>query len=279
MSTALKAATSEPVTAPVQFTRKDHVTPVALVHQEGQGPDDRTGTFEWRDIVIHDARPMVDQLDLDRQGYALMRHETAVKDLFDDDAVRRAYYPEMDALLKQATGASKVVIFDHTPRIDDTAAQGANKVRGPATIVHNDFTPESAAQRVRDLLPADEAEARLAKRYGSINVWGPIRGPVENAPLMICGWDDIADEDLIVSERHYPDGRIGVIYHVAYNPAQSWVYFPHMERDEVVLLKCYDSLEDGTARWTAHGSFQMPNAGADTPPRESIEIRSMLFWD
>ena len=42
---------------------------------------------------------------------------------------------------------------------------------------------------------------------------------------MICGWDDIADEDLIVSERHYPDGRIGVIYHVAYNPAQSWVYF------------------------------------------------------
>ena len=196
MSTALKAATSEPVTAPVQFTRKDHVTPVALVHQEGQGPDDRTGTFEWRDIVIHDARPMVDQLDLDRQGYALMRHETAVKDLFDDDAVRRAYYPEMDALLKQATGASKVVIFDHTPRIDDTAAQGANKVRGPATIVHNDFTPESAAQRVRDLLPADEAEARLAKRYGSINVWRPIRGPVENAPLMICGWDDIADEDL-----------------------------------------------------------------------------------
>jgi hypothetical protein len=279
MSTALKTDTSEPVIAPVQFTKKDHVTPVALVHVEGEGADDRTGNFDWRDIVIHDARPMIDQLDLDRQGYDLVHFETAVQDFYDREEVERVYYPEMEALIKRETGASRVVIFDHTPRIDNTAAQDADKVRGPATVVHNDFTIQSAEQRVRDLFPADQAEALLAKRFGSINVWRPIRGPVENAPLMICGWDDIADEDLIVSERHYPGGRVGRIYHVAYNPTQSWFYFPHMQRDEVVLLKCYDSLEDGTARWTAHGSFQMPSAGPDTPPRESIEIRSMIFWD
>ena len=172
-----------------------------------------------------------------------------------------------------------MIVFDHTPRIDDPTARAETKVRGPATIVHNDFTVSSAVQRVRDLLPRDEAEERLKKRFASVNVWRPIRGPVQTAPLMICGYGSLADEDLITSERHYPDGRIGSTYHVAYNATQRWYYFPDMERDEIVLLKCFDSLTDGTARWTAHGSFQPPNPPADAAPRESIEVRTLLFFD
>jgi hypothetical protein len=131
---------------------------------------------------------------------------------------------------------------------------------------------------VRDLLPAQEAEARLAKRYGSINVWRPIAGPVLTAPLAICEYGSIADGDLIAAERRYQD-RIGGVYHLSYNPRQRWYYFPRMETGEVVLLKCFDSLTDGTARWTAHGSFDHPDTPADAPPRESIEIRTMMFWD
>lgn len=279
MDTALDGATLDSITGTVQFTLRDSETPIAKVHQPGAGPDDRTGDFEQHEILIHNGRPTADQLDLDREGYLLINHETAVKNLFDHDEVRRTYYSEMEALIKRLTGCSKVVVFDHTPRIDDRAAQGREGVRGPATIVHNDFTIESAHQRVRDLLPADEAEARLKKRFGSINVWRPIKGPVQTSPLVICGWGDLKDEDMIVSERHYPDGRIGRILHVAHNPEQRWQYFPHMQPDEAVILKCFDSLDDGTARWTAHGSFQPPNLPADTPPRESIEIRSMYFYD
>ena len=222
MDTALDGATLDTITAPVQFTLRDGETPVAKVHQPGQGPDDRTGTFEQHEIQIHNGRPTADTLDLDREGYLFLRHDTAVEDLYDRETVRRDYYPEMEALIKQVTGCSKVVIFDHTPRIDDRAAQDGKGVRGPATIVHNDFTIESAAQRVRDLLPADEAEARLNKRFGSINVWRPIRGPVQTSPLLICGWQDLKDDDMIVSERHYPDGRVGRILHIAHNPEQRW---------------------------------------------------------
>ena len=279
MQTAIDQAASDTITAPVQFTEDTGAPPIARVDQPGKGPDKRTGSFVQREITIHDGRPIADQLDLDREGFLLMRRETAVVDLYDDEEVRRVYYPEMEALIEEVTGASKVIVFDHTPRIDDPAAQAEAKVRGPATIVHNDFTVTSAAQRVRDLLPPDEAEARLKKRYGSINVWRPIRGPVQTAPLMICGYGSLADKDLIVSERHYPDGRIGSIYHVAHNPTQRWYYFPDMERDEIVLLKCFDSLTDGTARWTAHGSFQPPDLPANAAPRESIEVRTLLFFD
>ena len=279
MQAAFDQAVLDAVTAPVQFTADTGETPIALVHQPGKGPDERTGSFVSREIAMHDGRPIADQLDLDHEGFLFMRWETVVIDFYDDEEVRRVYYPEMEALIKEVTGASKVVVFDHTPRIDDPAAQTETKVRGPATIVHNDFTVSSAEQRVRDLLPPAEAEAWLGRRYGSINAWRPIRGPVETAPLMICGCGSLADKDLIIAERHYPDGRIGRIDHVAYNPAQRWVYFPDMESDEVVLLKCFDSLTDGTARWTAHGSFQPPNLPAGAAPRESIEVRTLLFYD
>ena len=279
MQAAFDQTVLDTVTAPVEFAVATDETPITLVNQPGNGPDKRTGSFARREITIHNGRPIADRLDLDREGFLLMRRETAVIDFYDDEEVRRVYYPETEALIKEVTGASKVVVFDHTPRIADPAARAGTKARGPATIVHNDFTASSAARRVRDLLPPDEAEARLGKRYGSINVWRPIRGPVVTAPLTICAYGSLADKDLITSERHYPDGRIGHTYHVAYNPAQRWYYFPRMERDEIILLKCFDSLTDGTARWTAHGSFQPPNPPADAPPRESIEVRTLLFFD
>ena len=188
------------------------------------------------------------------------------------------YYPEMEEIVKQATGCSKVVVFDHTIRVDDEATQTDRKVRGPVKNVHNDFTRNSAPQRVKDLLPADEAEARLQKRFGSINIWRPIVGPVETAPLAICGWDTLDEKNLIPAERRYND-RIGGVLHLCHNPDQRWFYFPRMEREEVVLLKCFDSLEDGTAKWTCHGSFKDPNSPANAKPRQSIEIRTLYFFD
>lgn len=278
MDSVLDRARLESVKTRAQFTVNTGEAPVALVSKPGAGMDQRTGTFEDRDIVVHDGRPIADQLDLDRQGFELMRYETAVKDFFDDEEVRRVYYPEMEKLVKQATGASKVVVFDHTIRVGDEGKQAKYKVRLPVRNMHNDFTVRSAPQRVRDLLPADEAEARLEKRYGSINIWRPITGPVETSPLAICEYGSIEDGDLIAAERHY-QGRIGGVYNLSYNPDQHWYYFPRMERDEVVLLKCYDSLTDGTARWTCHGSFEDPDTPKDAAPRESIEIRTLLFFD
>jgi hypothetical protein len=184
----------------------------------------------------------------------------------------------MDKLVAGVTGASKVLVFDHTIRVGDEAKREALKLRQPVHAMHNDLTIASAERRVRDLLPAGEAEARLKKRFGSVNVWRPIKSPVETAPLGICGYDSLADGDLIVSERRY-QGRVGGIYSLAYNPDQRWVYFSKMQRHEVLLLKCYDSLTDGTARWTAHGAFDDPSAPAGAAPRESIEIRTMMFWD
>jgi hypothetical protein len=51
-----------------------------------------------------------------------------------------------------------------------------------------------------------------------------------------------------------------------------------MERNEAILLKCYDSKEDGRARFTAHSAFEDPTSAPDAAARESIEVRALIFW-
>ena len=271
-------ANLESLVTRASFTIDDGEVPVTIASPPGSPRDERRGAVEEREITVHDARSIAHQLDMDREGFAFMSCTSEMKDFYDEEEVKSVYYPEMEKLVAGVSGADKVVVFDHTIRVADESKREQLELRPPVRIMHNDFTNAAAKQRVRDLLPGREAEERLKKRFGSINVWRPLKGPVSNLPLGICGWEDLEDADMVVSERRYQD-RIGGILSTVYNPNQRWVYFSDMQRHEVVLFKCYDSLADGTARWTAHGTFELPNAPADAMPRESIEIRTLMFWD
>jgi len=263
----------------LQFTIPTGEKLVTQVSETGGGrTDPKTGSYEMKEITIHDGRPTADQLDMEVQGYAFLKYDTAVTDFTDDDQVREIYYPELEKLLLAETGAEKVLIFDHTIRIGDPEKREALGVRDPVRSAHNDFTNRSAPARVRDLLPPAEAEERLKRRFTSVNVWRPLTGPVKTDPIAICAWDSIGENDMIPAERNYGN-RIGGILNLAYNPAQKWTYFPDMERDEIILLKCFDSELDGRARWTAHAAFEDPN-GPDPslPARASIEVRTLIFY-
>src|SRR3974377_923770 len=131
-------------------------------------------------------------------------------------------------------------------------------------------------QRVRALVPR-EADALLRRRFAIVQVWRPIRLPVETFPLAICDARTLAHDDLVVSERRYPD-RIGQTYAIKYNPRHRWYWFPRMRRDEALVFKVYDSLDDGRPRWTAHTAFDDPSAPPNARPRESIEIRTLAFF-
>jgi hypothetical protein len=234
------------------------------------------GTPDPRKVVIHNGRLEADRFALERDGFRFVRHDTKVADFFDADQIRRVYYPEMEALVKQESGASRVVVFDHTLRTADDEQREELKIREPVRRAHNDYTEWSGPQRVRDLLP-QEAEGLLARRFAIIQVWRPIRHPVETFPLAICDARSLVPENLVISERRYPN-RIGQTYAVTYDPAHRWYWFPRMRRDEAIVFKVYESLKDGRARWTAHTAFDDPTASADARPRESIEIRTLAFF-
>ena len=80
---------------------------------------------------------------------------------------------------------------------------------------------------------------------------------------------------MIATDQVFPD-RVGEIYHLTYNPSQRWYYAPRMTPDEVLLIKGWDSLDDGRTRFTPHGAFEQPDTPTDAPPRESIEVRTLV---
>ena len=228
-------------------------------------------------VPIHDLRPIEADISLDREGFELLGHVSAVRNLHDEEAVRTIYYPEAERLIADVTGASRVVVFDHTirQRVRGADDRAAGVPRQPATRVHVDHTERSGPQRVCDLL-GDEAETLLKGRLQVINLWRPIRGPLRDMPLALCDAGSVAPTDLVASDLIYRN-RTGEIYSVTYDPGQRWYYVPDMQPDEALLLKCYDSATDGRARFMPHSAFEDPTAPADTLPRESIELRTLVF--
>ena len=182
----------------------------------------------------------------------------------------------MEALVAAESEAKRVVVFDHTLRTADGAQRQARKIREVVSRVHNDYTEWSGPQRVRDLLP-EEADVLLRRRFAIVQVWRPIRHPVETFPLAICDAASLKFDDMVIAERRYPH-RVGQTYAVTYNPAHQWYWLPRMRRDEALVFKVYDSAKDGRARWTAHTAFEDPTAPPNARPRESIEIRTLAFF-
>ena len=236
----------------------------------------RKGKYAEFKMPIYNGRAIADRLSLEREGFILVRHDTQVKDFYDEDEVRSVYYKETEDLVKRTSGAKRVLVFDHTLRAADSAIREANQVSSPVRNVHNDYTEWSGPQRVRDLLP-DEAEDLLSRRFAVVQTWRPINKPVQNEHLAIADAQSIGKSELIPSARIYPNRR-GEVYHLTHQPAHRWYYFPNMQRNEAMVFKCFDSLRDGRARWTAHCAFDDPTAPPNGPPRESIEMRTLAFF-
>ena len=275
--TAALKAEAGAVSAELHYTVDTGVKPV----NETFGPNNIrrrvSGEHEVRQVIIRNGRPLADEFDLEVTGFEFVKHETQVRDFFDANELKRVYYPEIEVLVKKVSCASRVVVFDHTLRSGDEAEREARLVREPVLNVHNDYTEWSGPQRVRELLPG-EAEALLQRRFAIIQVWRAINRPIQSNPLAIADTRSLLSADLIRAERRYPH-RVGETYRIAYNPDHRWFYFPRMRRDEALVFKVYESAKDGRARFTAHSSFDDPTTPAGAPPRQSIEARTLAFFD
>src|SRR6266481_4083089 len=240
----------EVVNARLNYLAQATPKPINYAYDPPAGVPSRSGQYVQHSVAIRDGREVLSELSLDTNGFVLTNHETAVRDFYDPDEVKSVYYAEVERLLKRVTGAERVVVFDHIVRNPLLAERGEKGVRAPARIVHNDYSFKSAPRRVRDLLP-EEADRLLKNRFAEINVWRAIRGPIESSPLALCDARSLRPEDVVPCDLVYRE-RVGETYGFTYNREHRWYYFPRMERNEAILLKCYESKDDGRARFTAH---------------------------
>jgi hypothetical protein len=252
--------------------------PVSFTFEPPPGTPRQSGDYEPRRVRIADARRAGLAASVDREGFALVEAPTTVEDFWDERRLRAVYYPETEALLKRAIGARAVHIFDHTLRRRARGPLGFRRSvegfpREPVGRAHVDQTENSGPKRLREILGA-QAEAFTRGRYAIINVWRPLFGPIEDAPLAVCDARSVRRADLYACDLVFRD-RVGETYALAFSPEQRWFYYPLMRRSEVVLLKCYDSRED-VARFSPHTAFDDPATPSDARPRESIELRCFV---
>lgn len=236
---------------------------------------------ESKPVEIQDMRQIASELSLDSQGFTLHAYPTALESFPDTDEANAAYDAEIDRMLKDLTGADRVVIFDRTRRSDaPTGAENRDGMRGPADRVHVDYTVDSGPKRAADVLGADDVERVIANggRLIQVNVWRSTAGPVRRSPLALADASSVAPSELIATDQIFPD-RVGEIYSLAYGPNQRWYFAPEIDTDEVILIKGWDSVDDGRAHFTPHGAFALPDQSDASPPRESIEVRTYLIFE
>jgi hypothetical protein len=277
MADVLELDAQETLEAPLNYYFDNGQKPVSLVAGPG-GVDTRLGggESETHMVTLMNGRRHLAEFDIEKTGFVFVDHPTKVVDFYDEDEVRRVYYPEMEALIKREAGAKRVVVFDHTLRTQNETQREKQQIRDVVRRVHNDYTEFSARKRVRDLM-GDEAEELLKGHFAIVQCWRPIRLPVESWPLAIADSRTLDEKSMVVTERRYQD-RVGQTMAITWDPNHRWYWFPHMRRDEALVFKVFDSETDGRARWTAHTAFDDPTSPPNARFRESIEIRTLAFF-
>jgi hypothetical protein len=272
------ATTMTGVEASLMFVTPVADKPYSYTYEPPEGVAASNIAYEPHAVRIRPARDIAGQLSLDVQGVAVARHRSAVRDFWDEAQTLALGHPETAQLVKDVTGASRVVVFDHTlrRRSAGTADRTPGATRQPATRAHVDQTIASGPQRVRDVM-GEQAEALLAGRAAIINVWRPIHHAARDWPLAVADARSVASRDLVASDLVFPH-RKGEIYLLRHDPAQRWLYIPDLAPDEALLIKCWDS-DEGVARFAPHTAFEDTTTPPGTPPRESIEFRTIAFFD
>jgi hypothetical protein len=260
------------------FTRRSGETQFTYAYGPPDGQPRSNVVLDEQAVRIADARPLIGDLSVDVQGFEVVKHRTAVRDFWDEAQTMALGHPEAAEIVRAATGASRVVVYDHTlrRRLVGTEDRTDGAPRQPATRVHVDQTVKSGPQRVRDLM-GDQAEGLLARRAAIVNVWRPIGRPAVDWPLAVADARSVPPADLIPSELRFAH-RTGEIYGLAHSPGQRWFYVSALQPDEALLIKCWDS-DEGVARFAPHTAFEDPTTPPGTPPRESIEFRTIAFFD
>ena len=236
---------------------------------------------------------------MDKLGVSLAHCESQCQNFYDAEEVERVFYPEMEKLLldffPDATAAFVYNhdVFDKDYEGDRTEDQD-NKNPGVnafyANLVHNDLNDNSGRVRCRELLTKnlrnfgreqhyteEEADAKMSRRFMSINLAKPME-TVQQNPFVLCAWPSFANQPYITNYRVYDD-RVGETTRFTYRPEHDWYWFPQQKPTEVSMLKCYDSITDGSvSRWSFHSACIDPTASEDAPCRRNVVVRSFVFF-
>jgi hypothetical protein len=229
------------------------------------------------EVLITDLRSLADAPSIERNGFMMLRERTAVRDFLDPREIEQVLFPEAVGLATRLNQAAHAIAFGPVARSD---APDHSHRRLPAFGAHVDYGRRTIEDMARPIL-GEQADYWLSKRVVLMNLWRPI-ATVRRTPLALCDASTVQREDLHDSEIRGglddPQRPPLYGYNLSYNPGHRWYYTSRMQPEELYAFKLYDS-DPSRPQWTGHTAFNDPEAAADAPPRQSMEIRTISFID
>lgn len=236
------------------------------------------------EIRVTNARRLRPQPSLERSGFMLTSHLSAVPDFTDAQGVRRIYREEIAELIGGITGAPLVVatvsgVVRWSERRGDTSGFVNSR---PGRFVHVDYSRKSFAEFARrQVAERGDAERWLNGRYAAFNIWRVFSAPPQDVPLAVCDANSVQPEDVVtgmavIDAPNVPELRFeSSLFH--FSPRHRWYYFPDMTAGEALVFKAFDS-DPGRIQGCPHSAFDDPSCPPGAAPRASIEIRAFAFW-
>jgi hypothetical protein len=266
------------------------------------GREMNTGTYSDHEVTVRDGMPIREHFELDVHGFTIGKAPSAVRDFHDKAQVERLYEAEVEQAVKRLTGADKVVARGWMIRTSaDLSAQAAQKVEGyqhrggiqpPAGEAHVDLNTATARRMAEFTYNKHFPDGPGYRRFLISSYWRTFSPPPQDVPLALCdgrtsfGGEEKSNTLFVVDE--FPEGEAltapveGEEAMIAasifsHSPAMRWWYFSNMTRDDVLLFKFHDS--DHSHAWRCPHTAFHDHSFADANIRESIEVRSVAFWE
>src|SRR3981081_1139498 len=117
MSLTAEKSRTETVHADFNYIVDTGIPPVRYIDWPEMADKAIPPQYRQYEMTVTNGRPLRNTFDLDVHGFAFVDHRSQVRDFTDEAERSRVYDPEVQALVKKVSGASHVVVFDHTIRI------------------------------------------------------------------------------------------------------------------------------------------------------------------
>lgn len=229
------------------------------------------------DVAIRNARPIVNELSLDREGFTLIQHKISCANECDPEIMYDRYLEEMVPFIKNYFRASWVVPRRQGIIFRSAGGSSVPPVKEPIVWAHIDYAPIVGPVAAAIASQSQGIQLRSYSRLMIIQTWHALSLPPQDFPLAICDGASVHDTDIEVVDNvvHGSALKFGVAH---FNPAQRWHYFPEMTADELILFKGYDS-EEHCNPLTVHSAFDDRRAYPNAKPRESLEGRFFVYYE
>lgn len=280
----------------INYCRDEKVRPYSYTYHRSDEEKNATSTHNSdeymnmveMEVLIKDARSLKMSFGVD--GFELFQNTTSLTtdDFYTNpDNIIGTYYREMEEMIQKQTGAANVEIFNYTLRHakSNQSSSVIDKINhGYAHGAHADYTAQSAEDVFKRIAAKDFEKGR----FMLINAWRNISAtPVGDNHLAIVHGSSITKPDDFISVDVFSKGDESTVktQHVQshqlwarHADRHQWYYFSKMQKNEVLLFKQWDSDSTASVRTCFHSAFKDPHAENTTPPRESIEVRAIVFF-